>query len=115
MTNDEAVQHAVLSLSSAQRQSYVHAHLMDCGLSREQANDAITAALEQVQAKKDAEARRRRRSYKSIGLALVLIGIAVLVYTYLNSYSLGAFAVPAGLIGYGAYMLATGEPGALSK
>ena len=82
---------------------------MDCGLSREQANAALQEATDQIAVKKRIEKQKQKTIYRCVGFMLLAIGVAILAYTISLSKPGGMYIVPAGLIGYGAYMLATGD------
>ncbi len=109
MDHEQAVQHAAVCLSSAQRQSDVHAHLMDHGFSHEEALRIVQEATDQIRAKADEQRMKRKATYRLVGLALLCAGVGMFVYSYSTAKPGGMYVVPAGLMGYGIYMLATGD------
>ena len=109
MNHDEAVQIAHECLSSAQRPSSVYEHMLDCGLSREQANAALEEAMDRMAEKKRVEKQKQKTIFRCAGFGLLAIGLSMLAYTISLSKPGSMYIIPAGLIGYGTYMLATGD------
>ena len=112
--HDEAVQYAVMCLSTAQRQSHVHAYLMDRGLSRDEASRALQEAADHLYQEKERERNKQKKLYRSIGLILFGIGLSTLLYTIWVASPTSVYVVPGGIMGYGLYMFATGDSNPMS-
>lgn len=109
MHYEEAVQQSASWLTSGSGQGRVHKQLLERGFSDERAEQILQEALKRFHDKKDHEVGRKKRLVRIGGLVFFLSGVGTLVWSFSSARSGGAFVVPAGLIGYGAYLLATGD------
>lgn len=87
----------------------MHKNLVDAGFSRKEAEDILQAALKQVESKRKREQGSKKRVGQLVGLAILGTGVAMLVYSFSTAKPGGFFVIPAGLIGYGFYLAATGD------